>query len=124
MLAPVLLLVHLKKHKKSNGFIFYFIIGLVLLTLLITAFAWWSYKSDLILLKHYGYDINSVNHVELYQNVSPKNMERVKSLERSLTGIGWPLKVFFSFIYIVPYLFLVYYVNIALHKLKRNKNKA
>ena len=73
-------------------------------------FAWWSYTSDLLLLKNYGYDIDGMNETEFYGKVLPENMDKVKSLEISIMGIGWPLKAILTFIFYSLYLLIVYII--------------
>ena len=83
-------------------------IGVFLTAILAFVFAWWSYKSDLILLKHYGYDIDGMNETEFYGKVLPENMDKVKGFETSIMGIGWPLKAIMTFIFYLPYLLIIY----------------
>ncbi|GAB1418445.1 hypothetical protein MASR2M12_12590 [Bacteroidales bacterium] len=99
-------------------------ISLFALGILMMIFAWWSYKSDLILLKHYGYNIDGMNDTEFYGNVSPENMEQVRSLETSIMGIGWPLKAIFGYLIFIPYLIFVYSGKMLIKRLKKNKNEA
>ena len=122
--TPILLLLILNKLKTKRVLIFYFLTGLLVLGLLIWIFAWWGYESDLILLKHYGYNIDGMNDTEFYGNVSPENMERVKGLETSIMGIGWPLKAIFGFAIFMPYLIVVYVGKILIDKIKNKKNEA
>ncbi|TFG93205.1 MAG: hypothetical protein E4G71_00835 [Candidatus Atribacteria bacterium] len=121
---PVLLLIILNRLKTKWTLIAYSIISLFVLGLIIIFFAWWSYKSDLILLKHYGYNIDGMNYTEFYGNVAPDNMEKVKSLETSIMGIGWPLKAYFGYLLFIPYLIIVYIGKILIKRLKKNKNEA
>lgn len=121
---PVFILIILKRLKTKRTIIFYSIISLIVLGVIIVFFAWWSYKSDLILLKHFGYNIDGMNHTELYGNVSPHNLHKVKHLENNVMGIGWPLKAVFGYLLFIPYLILVYIGNIILRRVKMNKNKA
>jgi hypothetical protein len=74
-------------------------------------FGWWTDYSDNKLLEHYGYNFDAMNDTERFANVSIDNMERVKSLETSIMGIGWPLKVMISYVFYLPYLLIVYLVN-------------
>ena len=99
-------------------------ISLFALGILMMIFALWSYKSDLILLKHYGYNIDGMNDTEFYGNVSPENMEQVRSLETSIMGIGWPLKAIFGYLIFIPYLIFVYSGKMLIKRLKKNKNEA
>lgn len=98
-------------------------ISLFALGILMMIFAWWSYKSDLILLKHYGYNIDGMNDTEFYGNVSPENMEQVRSLETSIMGIGWPLKAIFGYLIFIPYLIFVYSGKMLIKRLKKIKTK-
>lgn len=121
---PILLLIILKRVKTKWTLIIYSLISFFVLGVLMMIFAWWSYESDLILLKHYGYNIDGTNDTEFYGNVSPENMEQVKNLEISIMGIGWPLKAIFGFITFMPYLIFVYVGKILLERLKRKKDEA
>lgn len=105
-----------KQNKKKYKFISYLTIGLISTFLIILTFAWWAYTSDSFLLVHYGYNIDGMNETEFYGKVSPENMERVKSLETSIMGIGWPLKAFLTFTFYSPYLLVVYLVNYFIRK--------
>lgn len=86
-------------------------------------FAWWSHESDLILLKHYGYNIDGMSESDFFGNVLPENMDKVKRLEISIMGIGWPLKAIFGFVMTIPYLAIVYLGKILFGRLKNNKNE-
>ena len=108
--APVLLLVFLKSKTKYYR-IFYFLIGLLVLGGIIWSSAWWSDKSDHILLEYYGYHHDGMNEMERFDKVLPENVERVKSIEVSIMGIGWPLKAIFGIIIFSPYLLVVYFGN-------------
>jgi len=87
-------------------------------------FAWWSHESDLILLKHYGYNIDGMNETEFYGNVSPENMEQVNRLVTSVMGIGWPLKAMFGFVMTIPYLIFVYFGKVLIDRIMIKKNEA
>ncbi len=73
--------------------------------------AWWNHKADLMLLKHYGYNIGGMNETEFYGNVLPENMQKVKNIETSVMGIGWTIKAIFGIIMITPYLGIIYILN-------------
>jgi glucan phosphoethanolaminetransferase (alkaline phosphatase superfamily) len=73
IIAPILILIILKRRKTKRTLIIYSLISLFVLGVLMLIFAWWSHKSDLILLKHYGYNIDGMSDTEFYGNVSPKN---------------------------------------------------
>ena len=98
--------------------------GLFSLGVLMLIFAWWSYESDLILLKHYGYNIDGMSEADFFGNVSSENLDKVKRLETSIMGIGWPVKAIFGFIMTIPYLIFVYIVKVLTYRIIRNKNEA
>ncbi len=104
IIAPILILYILKRLKTKRIVIIYSLIGLSLLGVLILIFAWWSHESDLILLKHFGYNIDGMNETEFFGNVLPENMDKVKRLEASVIGIGWPVNAIFGFVMTIPYL--------------------
>jgi amino acid transporter len=125
ILFPIYLLRQINKTKIRFKFITFLSTGLILTALIAFVFAWWSYTSDLLLLKHYGYDIDGMNETEFYGKVLPENMDKVKSLEISIMGIGWPLKAFLTFIFYSPYLLIVYIIMylIEIHKLPKLKRR-
>lgn len=123
LLCPILLLRKIKTTKIRYKFLAYLTIGLFLNAVIVLVFAWWSYTSDLMLLEHYGYDIDGMNETEFYGNVIPKNMDKVKSIQRSITGIGWPLKAIFAFVFCSPWIIVVYFVFYLTDKIKLNKLK-
>jgi len=109
LLCPILVLRKIKTTKIRNKFLAYLTIGLFLNAVIVFVFAWWSYTSDLMLLEHYGYDIDGMNETEFYGNVIPENMDKVKSIQRSIMGIGWPLKAIFAFVFCSPWIIVVYF---------------
>lgn len=123
LLCPILLLRKIKTTKIRYKFLAYLTIGLFLNAVIVLVFAWWSYTSDLMLLEHYGYDIDGMNETEFYGNVIPENMDKVKSIQRSITGIGWPLKAIFAFVFCSPWIIVVYFVFYLTDKIKLNKLK-
>ena len=123
LLYPILLLRKIKTTKIRYKFLAYLTIGLFLNAVIVFVFAWWSYTSDLMLLEHYGYDIDGMNEAEFYGNVIPENMDKVKSIQRSITGIGWPLKAIFAFVFCSPWIIIVYFVFYLTDKIKLNKLK-
>ena len=116
--SPIFILIKVNKFNVRFKFIIYLIIGIISSALIMFAFAWWSNKSDLILLKHYGYNIDGMNETEFYGKVLPENMDKVKNIETSIMGIGWPLKAIMSFTFYIPYLFVVFIVYSFVKKLK------
>lgn len=123
LLCPILLLRKIKTTKIRYKFLTYLTIGLFLHAVILFVFAWWSYTSDLMLLEHYGYDIDGMNETEFYGNVIPENMDKVKSIQRSIMGIGWPLKAIFAFVFCSPWIIVVYFVFYLTDKIKLNKLK-
>jgi hypothetical protein len=119
--TPILLHLTLKKFNTKWTFLVYFIIGLIVLAIQMIIFAWWSHESDLILLKHYGYNIDGMYETEFYRNVSPENREQVKSLVTSVMGIGWPLKAIFGYVFTIPYLIFIYFAMMLINRLKTSK---
>jgi hypothetical protein len=111
LIFPFLTLHKLNKKKVKYQFIVYTIFGIVLGTVIIFVFSWWTTTSDEMLLSHYGYVFDSLNKTERYANVLPENINQVKNIETSLSGIGWPLKAIFAFFFYLPYLFIIYFVN-------------
>jgi hypothetical protein len=120
ILSPIVLIRFVNKLNIRFKFIVFLIIGLVLMFSINFVFAWWSYTSDMILLKYYGYNIDGMSEQEFYGNVLPENMEKVRSLEISIMGIGWPLKAILSSIFYSPFLLLVYFLNYLTSRIKKS----
>jgi hypothetical protein len=111
LISPILLLRFINRTNIKYKFVSYLTIGLFLTALITIIFAWWSYTSDMLLLKQYGYDINGMNKTEIFGKVLPENLNKVKSLEKSIMGIGWPLKAIMTFEFYSPYLLIIYGVT-------------
>ena len=109
--APILLLVVLRKSNIKYFCVYYFLVGLLILGGTMCFFAWWTDKSDHILMEYYGYNFHGMNEHESYEKVLSENIERVKNMETSIMGIGWSLKAIFGFVIFVPYLVVVYVGN-------------
>jgi len=108
IIGPIILFRLLNKTNLKFKFAIFVILSLILTAIITFVFAWWAYTSDLIMLKHYGYDLDGMNETEFYGNVLPEHMEKVKSLEMRIMGIGWPLKAMLTWVYYSPYLLLVF----------------
>ncbi len=121
--TPILLLLTLEKLNTKRTFLVYFLTGLIVLGILIFAFSWWCDKSNMILLRNYGYNIDGMNNIEIYGKVSPTNMEQVKELETSIMGIGWPLKAIFGYVFAIPYLLFIYLGKMLITRLTNNRMK-
>ena len=125
ILSPIIILKFVNKSNIKFNFISYFTIGLIMTAIISLIFAWWSDTSGIILLKHYdGYVFNpdSNSFQVSYEKVLPENIERVKSLEMRIMGIGWPLKAVFMFVCFSPILLAVYFLNNLLDKIRKKKN--
>ena len=122
--TPILILIILKRLKTKRTVIIYSLIGLFVLGVLMLIFAWWSHESDLILLKHFGYNIDGMSETEFFGNVLPENMDKVKRLETSVMGIGWPVKAIFGFVMTIPYLIFVYFGKVLIDRTMIKKNEA
>ncbi|MEY2739795.1 MAG: hypothetical protein RL259_1704 [Bacteroidota bacterium] len=113
VISPIIILKLVNKSKNKFKFITYVTIGLIVIAIISLIFGWWNDKSTIILLEHYnGYNINpdSNSGQVYYDAVLPENIDRVKELERSHMGIGWPLKSIFLFVLSSPYLLIVHFV--------------
>lgn len=96
----------------------YLLAGLLITALLILFFSWWSYTSDLILLRYYGYNLEGMSEIESYKDVLPVNEEKVRSIVLGVNGIGWTLKGILAYLFYLPYLLIVYPLNSYLKKIK------
>ncbi len=121
ILSPILLFIKLGKSKLS--FSTYLILGFVITLGITLTFAWWADYSDKLLLNHYGYDLNAMNDFERYGNVKSENLEKVKQIEISYFGIGWPLKAIMTYIFYSPYLIIIYLIGIKFRKIKQKRIK-
>jgi hypothetical protein len=118
-LSPIFLVKRLDRLKVKYRFITYLATGTVITMLISLVFAWWTDASDKMLLSDYGYNIDGMNETEFYGEVAPENMERVKSLQKSITAIGWPLKAIMTYVVFLPYLLAVYFVSYIARKYKK-----
>lgn len=117
ILSPIIILIILKRLRIKETLLFYSIFNLIIMGVLILIFAWWADKYDLILMENLGYNFEGMDENEIFQNVSKNNLEKVKLLESRIMGIGWPLKAIFAYVFSIPYLIIVYYVNILIKRL-------
>jgi hypothetical protein len=115
--SPILILIGLKRRKiEKYKFLTYLTLGIIITSIITLTFGWWSDTSNELLLSYYGYDFDAMNENERFANVSTDNLERVKSLEISMMGIGWPLKTIITFAAYSPYLLIVYLVTYLIRK--------
>ena len=125
LLSPLIIFKLLKNTNSKFVFVLYMTIGIFFTAIISLIFGWWTHKSNVFLLEYYnGYHINpdSNSGQIYYETVLPKNMERVKELEKSYMGIGWPLKSIFLFVFFLPYLLIAYFVKYLIDKNRINKS--
>lgn len=73
----------------------YYLLLVITSILFVLLFAYWSYYSKIILLKHYGFVYPCLGvDGDCYSAVD--DFEKVKQLRKSIKGIGWPLRAFFQ----------------------------
>ena len=124
LLSPIIIFKIVNNRNSKLKFITYLTIGLFATAIISLIFGWWNNTSTIILLEHYnGYHINpdSNSGQVYYDSVLPENLERVKDLERSHMGIGWPLKSIFLFVLFIPYLLIAYFVMYLIDKNRKKK---
>ncbi len=120
IVSPMAILIGLKRFEVNKyKFLTYLTLGVVVTSILTMLFAWWSNTANEMLLSHYGYNFDAMNEAEKFANVSPNNLERVKSLETSRMGIGWPIRAILSFVFYSPYLLVIYLIAFLVQKRSR-----
>jgi hypothetical protein len=126
ILVPILLFAAINKwYRLKFEFLTYLILGLITTAAITWVFAWWADYSNIILLKHYNgyvYNPDSGGYQVNYENVLPEDIQRVKTLEICIMGIGWPLKAIMTFVFYSPYLLIIYFIGQLIRRMKR-KNK-
>lgn len=121
VISPIILLNKLYKRDLKMLFISYLITSIAITFSLVLIMAWWSHFSIELLLSHYGYDSNLLTEAERLKNVTAENLDRVKTLDSSRMGIGWPLKAILFYIFYSPYLLIVYFGCYFYRKSKLSK---
>ena len=121
--TPILLLLILEKLNTKRTFLIYLLIGVIVLGILIFTFSWWCDKSNMMLLRNYGYNIDGINDIEIYRKVSPNDLEQIKRLETSIMGIGWQLKALFGYVFVIPYLLFIYLGKMLITRLANKRMK-
>jgi hypothetical protein len=116
IISPIFIFFIVNKSNIKFKFIAYLTIGFILTAIIMLTLAWWADTSDIMLLKHYGYNKDGMNETEFYGNVSPGNMDRVKSLEKNIMGIGWPVKAIMSLEFYFPFILIIYILNYLICK--------
>ena len=114
--APLLILVRFNRLNVRYKFVVFLIPALIITLILTFLFAWWSHTSNQILLSHYGYDFGAMSDAERFTNVSRENIERVKKVQMSMMGVGWPLRAFMTYVMYLPYLLVVYLISFFILK--------
>lgn len=113
--GPVLLLWYLKR-KDKHIFINYMLAGSLIMVGLITITSWWTDFSVQGQLAELGFNADELHPKLKYSRVKAEDLEKVKSLEKSSLGIGWPVKAIIGFVALgIPYLFTVYVMRFAVH---------
>jgi len=120
LVGPILLLRGIGRTHLSHKRIWFYGLGLVLMAFICTLFAWWRYTSDLLLLQHFGYNMDGINERARFKNVLPEHVTTVKSLEISIMGIGWPVKAMVVFVMCLPYLWVVNSINSLIKRINYN----
>ena len=128
-------IISLRKMKSRNTkfvkikFPFYVLLICASLSIL---FAFWKdYSSEILLRSYNAYELNPDSGTEQveYKNVRSENIQRIKELENTVMGIGWPLKAIFLFVFSILPVFLLTYLtdgiieNMILRKIKIVKNE-
>jgi len=120
--APILLFVGIQKMNRVKfKFLIYLILGSIITSGITLTFAWWIDTSNQLLLSHYGYDYYAMNETERFAKVADENLKRVKELEISLLGVGWPVKAIMTFVFYSPYLLIVYLIGLLICRMKGKK---
>ncbi len=108
LVFPIVLFKKIKASKFK--FLIYFGAGTIISILFISILGWWSDKSTELLLSQNGFNFDAMNDSERYANVASENLDKVKSLEISKNGIGWPAKVMVIYPFYFVYILLFYLV--------------
>src|SRR5689334_13427014 len=107
IVCPILILLALNKTTLERKFIRFLIFALITSVIITLTFAWWSDKSNDILLSSYGYDFDGMNDMERMANVPGEHVAKVRQLEIGRAGIGWPLRAIMTYGIYLPYLLIV-----------------
>ena len=110
IVCPVFIINKLYKRNSKNTFTPYLILAIITTFPVILVLAWWSHFSCELLLSHFGYNFEAWNDLERFKNVAIENLAKVKEIDKSRMGIGWPLKAFIFYPIYSAYLFILYFV--------------
>ena len=132
MAIPLIILRKMKARKtKYLNFKFTFYVLLICALLSIFCAFWKNYSSEILLRNYnaYVYNPDSGGEQVEYAKVKLEDLERVKELEKTIMGIGWPLRAIFIFTFSILPVFLLTYLtdgiieNMILRKRKIVKNE-
>lgn len=104
------------------SYIKYFLISVLSLAALSFVLAWHSDYSNELQLSNYGYDFDAMNDTERFQNVTQKNIEKVKQLKISRMGISWPLKAILGFFTLLPFVIVVFIGTYLFNRFRGDKD--
>ena len=112
---PIFILRKMKELKiKFIKIKFTFYVLIICLSLSVICAFWKDYSSEILLKSYNAYVLNPDSGTEQveYENVKSENIQRVKQLEHTIMGIGWPLRAIFIFVLsILPVFLLTYLTN-------------
>ncbi len=111
----------LRKLKWKLHFLSFLLLGMLLSFFLTALLGWWSDFSNDLLLCNYGYDFEAMNAIDRIANVPEADLDKVKSLERNRMGMGWPVKVLFTYVFGSPVLLILYIGVFYFRKAKTRK---
>jgi O-antigen ligase len=120
VLAPIVLILANKQADRKRRIVI-LLIGLLLTIILPFGLAWWADFADYLVMKQYGYDFSASNEFDRYKNVAEQNRGIVRMMNRSRSGIGWPLKAMFFIPISVIYFVLVYFAGTLIVKFLVNR---
>jgi hypothetical protein len=115
VVLPIILLRKMKEVKTKYIYLKFLCCVLIICFFLSVLCAFWKdYSSEILLRSYNAYELNLDSGTEQveYKNVKAENLERVKQLEQTIMGIGWPLRAIFIFVFsILPVFFLTFLIN-------------
>lgn len=114
VLLPIIFFLFLRDIKKFK-FLFYLFLTLTFGIVFLFLFAKHSNRQNEILLKQCGGDVENLWSMD-YSQVLPENIEKVKSLQISLSGLGWPMKAMMVSPFYLIYTVLIYPILSILQK--------
>lgn len=92
--------------------------GMLCLTL-----SWWDDASTWWLMEYYGWDPNGMCDSEYYQNVAECDREPVRKLWNHNMGVGWPVKAFLMYLFLLPLQFILSTIEFLVIRLYRKRCK-